>query len=155
MANRAFDFLPPLLAGFCTTVLVVAPFPAHAAAGAKPAVEIVRPGDHDMACPALAAEINDLGQPQAAAEAKPKKHGGFGLLRALGSAVPLVGGLGGGMGAALVSNVAGTATQLAAGNQVGGQLDDARTMAREALVGGSPAQQRKTRLMTIFEEKRC
>jgi hypothetical protein len=153
MTKRTYDFIPAVLAGFCTTALLIGPFEAHAQTAAKPAFEIVRTGDRTMTCPALAAEINSLGQPQPAAEAKPKKRGGLGFLRTLGSAVPMVGGMG--SGGALLSGVAGAASSLAMNSQVDSQMNDAQAMAREAMAGPTPAQQRKERLTAIFETKGC
>ena len=147
---KKFDFVAAALAGFATTGLVMFSFPAHAQTAP---VEVVRPGDRQMTCPALAAEINVLAQPQAAVatSAKPKKKGGLGFLRMLGSAVPMIGGVGGGIGGGVLS----AAGSLAAEGQAEKQMDDAQSMAREAMAGPTAAQQRKERLIAIFEEKRC
>jgi hypothetical protein len=125
---------------------------------AQETLPLVRPGDHAMSCQALAAEINTLAAPAPEmAAAKPKKKSGFGILRALGSAAPLLGGVGGGMGGAIASTALG-----AIGNDRGGGEDqmktamvDAHRMAVDAMNGGSVAAQRKQRLSAIFEDKHC
>lgn len=140
-------FLIPAVAAFMVTASLI-PLAAHAA---EP-VAVVRAGDNAMTCEALAAEINTLGAADQVAAAKPKKHG-FGFLKVVGAVVPGVG---------LLNSVAGgvVSSAAAAGSVMGenhaqSQIADTQAMAREAMAGGSAAQQRKARLTTIFDGKHC
>ena len=145
-------FLPLLLSSFAVTTCVLYPLSGHA----EP-FEVVRVGDRAMTCQALAGEINALAlaNQTAAAEApKPKKKGGFGFLKVLGSAVPFV-GMGSAVGGALLSSASGAAQSMTAQSAVADTADDARRMAARAMTGPTPADQRKERLTGIFEEKHC
>lgn len=145
-------FMPICLSSFLVTAAFLTP-DAVRAAEPQPAITVVRVGDRAMTCEALAAEINTLAQ-SPVAEAKPRKKRGLGFLSALGGAVPFVGAAGM-VGSALVSTAASGAAQMAAEGATDAAMADANRMAYEAMNGGSPAQQRKVRLTTIFEEKRC
>lgn len=139
------------LSSFALTVAFI-----HSTAGHAADIEVVRVGDRDMGCPALAAEINSLSRgPAAAAEAapKPKKHG-FGFLKVLAGAVPVL-GAGQAIGGALLSTAAGAAQAAAADGQRDEMMASAKEAMREGVNGGSPEQQRKARLLEIFEAKRC
>ncbi|MBV9747893.1 MAG: hypothetical protein JO157_03670 [Acetobacteraceae bacterium] len=143
-------FVPVFLSSFALTASLLSSSMSRAAEQ-----EVVRVGDRDLTCTALAAEINTLAQPDAEeAAAKPAKKHGFGFLKVLGSAVPLV-GMANGMGGALLSSAAGAAQAAGAQGQAAGAMEQSNRFAREALAGGSAAQQRKERLTSIFEEKRC
>lgn len=149
---RRYRFIPVCLSSFALTVGLIAPGASRAAPPS--AQEVVRVGDRDMSCQALAAEINNLAQPAAdPAPAKPKKHG-FGLLKMLTAVTPMA-GLAGSMGSAMLSSAAGAAQAAAATGGASDMMAESSRMARVALAGGSPEQQRKDRLTGIFEEKRC
>lgn len=150
---RRYRFVPVCLSSFALAVGAMAPGASRAAMPA--AQEVVRLGDRDMSCQALAAEINNLAQPAVAeqAAAKPKKHG-FGFLKVLGAAMPMA-GLAGSMGGAVLSSAAGAAQAAAATSAPSDMMAESSRMARTALAGGTPEQQRKERLTAIFEEKRC
>ncbi len=150
---RRYRFVPVCLSSFAIAVAAMAPGVSRAAP--LPAQDIVRLGDRDMSCQALAAEINSLVQPAAAEEvaAKPKKHG-FGFLKMLGAAMPMA-GLVGSMGGAVLSSAAGAAQAAATTSAPADMMAESSRMARTALAGGTPEQQRKERLTAIFEEKRC
>lgn len=141
-------FFAPMLASFAATALVLAPGAARAA----DAIELVRAGDGAMSCTALAAEINALAQPVAAAE-KPKKKKGFGFLKVLGSVAPFVPGIG--VGAMLAGSAIGSAANVAAEDGAKEAMEDAQRMTRDAMAGPSVAAQRRDRLTAIFESKGC
>ncbi len=143
-------FAPLCLSSFALTVALLTPGASRAAGQ-----EVVRVGDREMSCPALAAEINLLARPVVEqASVKPARKHGFGFLKVLSSAVPLV-GMGSSMGGALLSSAAGAAQAASAQDQTSGAIEQSSRLAREAMAGGSAQQQRKERLTAIFEEKRC
>ncbi|WP_162928267.1 hypothetical protein [Sphingopyxis terrae] len=110
-----------------------------------PAFQTVKPGDREMSCEALAAEINSLdGQRQADASAKQKKKKGLGFLKMLGAASPILGVAG--SGGAVASTAMGAAGSVAGGMGGSGQEDAEAMLQRN---------QRKQRLMGIFDEKKC
>lgn len=147
---RHSRFASLCLSSFALTAALLTPGASRAAGQ-----EVVRVGDREMSCPALAAEINMLAQPAAdQGGAKPAKKRGFGFLKVLGSAVPLV-GMGSSMGGALLSSAAGAAQAAGAQDQNSRAIEQSSRLAREAMAGGSAQQQRKERLTAIFEEKRC
>lgn len=126
------------------TLLAPAPSYAKKQAETQP-FQTVRPGDREMSCEALAAEINSLdGQRQADATAKQKKKKGVGLLKILGAASPILGVAG--SGGAMASTAMGTAGSVAGGMSASSQEDAEAMLQRN---------QRKQRLMTIFDEKKC
>lgn len=151
---RRYRFVPVCLCSFALSVGLMAPGAVRAAAPSAPQ-DVVRLGDRDMSCPALAAEINGLSQPGAddVVAAKPKKHG-LGFLKVLGAAMPMA-GLAGSMGGAMLSSAAGAAQAATATGGATDMMQESSRMARVALAGGTPQQQRKERLTAIFEEKRC
>lgn len=141
---------------------------AAAAAPASAPIQLLQPGDRTMSCGALATEINSLATAQAAPAAtaavpeKKKKKGGLGFLKALSAAAPMlgpIGQLGGGMGGALASTAMSAAQQGAMNSSVNDAMESSMAMANDAtaraLAGPSIAEQRKARLMTIFETKGC
>lgn len=147
---RRSKFMPIMLSSFAFTACLLT---GGAGRAAEP-VEVVRLGDRQMSCAALAGEINALAQVQSPAAAKPRKKGGFGFLKVIGTAVPLV-GIGNAMGGALLSSAAGAAQTAAAQGEAEGAINDSRRMAADAMAGLGPAEQRKARLTGIFEEKHC
>lgn len=157
---RRSNPLSAAFAGFVLTCFALSPTPAAATPTAPMPVQLVRAGDNQMSCEALAAEINQLaqaGQPVAAAAAQPKKKRS-GLLRALGQAAPLlgpVGMLGGGVAGALASSAVSAASTAGATSQTDDMMDQSRAMMTRAMAGPSIESQRKDRLTAIFEGKRC
>lgn len=116
------------------------------AAGAAEIV-LVQPGDRELSCEALAKEINDLAQ-ASAEPAKKKKKGAFGFLgKALSVASPMLGTVGNGAGV-MVAGQAAAAVQSA-------ERETQQEQAKASSSLASVAQQRRTRLMTIFAEKKC
>ncbi|MBS0285027.1 MAG: hypothetical protein JSS15_11470 [Proteobacteria bacterium] len=134
-----------ILAGLLTAT-VLAPAPLRASEAGEPVpFETVKAGDRDMSCEALATEINALDRQQQAANAGArKKKGGLGFLKMLGAASPVLGMAGG--GGAVASTAMGAAGSVAGGmaGTPGGNTDE--MMLRN---------QRKQRLMGIFNEKKC
>lgn len=106
----------------------------------------VQPGDRELSCEALAAEINTL----ATAPAKPlkKKKKGLGFLRVLGAVSPL-GGMVGGTGGALASSAMSTVGNVAASEARNARQGD-YPAARPSL-----AEQRLQWLSQIRTEKKC
>lgn len=132
--------------GGLIAVMLIAPAPTYAKKQAEPQpFQIVKPGDREMSCEALAAEINTLdGQRQADASAKQKKKKGLGLLKMLGAASPILGVAG--SGGAIASTAMGAAGSAASGMGASGQEGAEAMLQRN---------QRKQRLMSIFDEKKC
>ena len=135
----------PILGGLIAVTLL-APTPSYAKKQSESQpFQTVKPGDREMSCEALAAEINSLdGQRQADASAKQKKKKGLGLLKVLGAASPILGVAG--TGGAVASTAMGAAGSVAGGVGAAGQEDAEAMLQRN---------QRKQRLMTIFDEKKC
>ena len=113
---------------------------------------LVRTGDAQMTCQALANEINQL----ASADAKPapkKKGFGFGGFgRALMAVSPLAAMAGNGMGGQVMAQAAGLAQQQAMTAEAGRQTDAALNAATSTQ---SVAAERKARLLAIFGQKGC
>jgi len=134
-----------------TLAIAAGPLAAGHAWAAETA--LVQPGDRDLSCDALAGQINALAQSDAEPVRKKKKKGGFGFLtKALSAASPMLGNLGQGTGA-LVAGQAAAAVQSA---QMEAQMDDQMALAMAATnPRESVEQQRRARLMAIFEDKNC
>lgn len=151
--------MPPVIAvGFLLTLLSFAPHGAEATEPALAPVQLVQTGDHDMSCPALAAEINRLAAMDAApaevTPAAPKKKHGLGFSKVLGGAAPFIPGVGGIVGGAVLSTAA-TAAGGDASHGADEMVASSRLLMAKAAAGPSVAAQRKERLTAIFEAKRC
>lgn len=160
---RRSNPLPAVFAGFVLTCFALTPAPATARETASAAVapaQLVRAGDSQMSCEALAAEINQLSVADrpvvAAAVQPPKKKGGF--LRVLGRAAPYLGPLGmlgGGAAALAASSAVGAAGSAGAANGTNEMMEESRAAMRRALAGPSVESQRRDRLTAMFETKHC
>jgi len=134
-----------LLSFSAMAVLVAAilpPAPLNARKADDAPFEVVRAGDRDMTCEALAAEINTLSNGPVAAK---KKKSGLGFLKVLGAASPVLGMAGAGGAAASVAVGAAGAAGSAAGSP-GMSTDPEQLMLK---------MQRKQRLTGIFDQKKC
>ena len=149
---------PRLAAALPLLMLVAAPAGAKDAAAAP--VQLLQPGDAQLTCGALAAQINTLALAEAA-PAKPKKRGfGVGsLTKVLGAAAPMLGPLGGmggmgggGIGGGLINGALGALQSGATDAQISSGMDAA---AAAIPAPQSVEAQRKARLMGFFTQKGC
>ena len=141
-----------------TTILL--PLLAILAAPALAAgdLQLVQAGDHERSCPALGAEINALASGATpAVAAAPRKKGFGGFAKAFGSALPVLGtavpvlGMLGGQGGAVLMQAAGAAGSMGAQSAAHDAVANARTAADDMML----REQRKQRLLAIFEERHC
>lgn len=152
-----------LITAATALALLAMPLPFSTSAGASvPATSLVRAGDGTMTCQALASEINQLAAattstPPAATAAKPKKKGlGF-LGKAISSVAPMASMMVPGVGGMIASSVTGAVSQAASGDAVSRSMEMAEQATEQAMRAMNPGieQQRKERLMGMFEKKGC
>jgi hypothetical protein len=133
---------------FRSTLLLALVVPSIAAA-AKP-YEVVRPGDSEMSCEQLTAEINTLNEAvrtaqQEQAQRENRNRMAKGVLGGLASAAPLLGGkLGGGL-----------VTQYALSGALQGIQGAAAGPATAAPAAAPPEQQRLDHISEVFRNRPC
>lgn len=156
MRTNYRTFASVFIVASVTANVSVAQSRASLGSSVRPAVQLIQPGDRTMSCVTMANQINALTSYEAAPVARlpaKKKHGGLGFLgRAAAMTVPMVGGVGGSIGGALANGAVGAA-QDSESNQMRQQSDV--QMAATLSGQSSIESQRKARLMTMYDAKRC
>lgn len=120
-------------------------------AAAAESFEILKPGDRELACPAIAAEVNTLNtaaaKRQEAAQAKAKRaESGRKLLGFAANAAPMLAGRAGSLGGMYAAQAAASAMQQ-------GQMNPMTQPAMDA--APAPELARVEHLTQIYNEKGC
>lgn len=149
--RRPIGFVPAMLSGFAVTVAALACQPVHAGQ-AKAVAAAPAPVAAAMACEQLHAELAALAVPAMPVEAPRPRKKKFGLLKALGSAAPILSIATGGVAGMIASSALGTAGSLAGS---GDGVADAQRGAAEALMAQAATQQRRAELSAALLQKGC